>query len=96
MKGILLGDDDDLLVSNGSLVIGEITQQNQRSLLLAQKGEIKEYPLVGVGINNFLDDEDTTSLLTVAREQFTKDGMNVKKMGFNSKGQLIVDAEYKK
>lgn len=103
MKGILLGDDGDLLVnvrrdSEGKitqgLVIGDVTGQNQRSILLAQKGEIKEYPLTGVGIATFLDDEDIDGLTANARSEFVKDGQKVKKIVYDD-GKLIIDAEYK-
>lgn len=102
MKGILLDDSNDLKIDirrdengliTGGLCIGEITAQNQKILLLAQKGEIKDVPLIGVGVSNYLDDEDPNNLLRAIRTEFAKEGMPVKKVSITN-GKIEVDAEY--
>ena len=40
---------------DGRIALGDITEQNQRLLLSINKGEIKQAPLKGVGIGNFLE-----------------------------------------
>ena len=93
MRDILLDEEFDLKVKGGDFVIGESTQQHQQCLLLAEKGSYKQYPAVGVGIATFLKDEDPGDLLREIRIQFSKDGMNVDKLGFEN-GKLRIDASY--
>lgn len=48
MKGILIdGGTSDLLVENGRLVIGDTEAQTVEAVLVANRGEIKESPLIG-------------------------------------------------
>ena len=63
MNGILLDNDlslqilkqvqDDGLITS-SLVIGAIDYQRCRMIIEAQKGEFKEFPTLGLGIDNYL------------------------------------------
>ena len=102
-KGILLDDNFELAVSvvrdssgliTSGFVIGDVTRQNQRTLLLAEKGEIKESPTLGVGIASFLDDDNPSDLLREVRENLREDGQKVNSCGFNSIGKLVIDASY--
>lgn len=63
MNGILLNDDFSLrvqLLRDGQgkivsgLMTGDINPQRVRFIALAQKGELKEQPLLGFGIENYL------------------------------------------
>lgn len=62
MKGILLNDSYELVINpvfDGGLIVqgltvGEINYQRVRTIIEAQKGEIKEYPTLGFGIDNYL------------------------------------------
>ena len=101
--GILLNDNMDLLVevkrdSNGmitsGLTIGDVTKQNQQIILLAEKGEIKEVPLLGVGIASFLDDDNPSELLREVRTNLREDGQKVKACGFDKEGKLIIVGGY--
>jgi|ERR1035437_1940952 hypothetical protein len=102
-KGILLSDSFELVISpvrdsNGmitsGLVVGNVTQQNQRTILLAEKGEIKEAPTMGVGIVSFMDDDDPSDLLREIRENLREDGQTVRSCGLNSSGKLVIDGGY--
>lgn len=51
MVGMLIDPQTgDLQVKNKSLVLGDNTEQVAECVLLASRGEIKEYPLVGAEI----------------------------------------------
>jgi hypothetical protein len=76
------------------LVIGEVTAQNQAMLLYAQKGEYKEYPLVGVGINDMVNDSDFDMWKKEITEQIEADGQRISKLVVNEK-ELILEASYK-
>lgn len=74
MKGILLNSDFSAnvhpvrevngLISSG-LVIGNIDFQRCRLIIEAQKGEFKEYPTMGFGIENYLK-----TVVSASRQKF--------------------------
>ncbi len=91
---ILLDEDGDLMLDeNGEPVVGDVTIQNQRLLLATSKGDWKLYPLVGVGLNEFVDDESPRDLMREIRMQLKADGQVIKSIEI--KGENInVDAKY--
>jgi hypothetical protein len=90
---ILLDENLDLQIVDGDWVIGDSTKQNQQLLLQCQKGEIKQYPKTGVGINNYLLDEEEQSMLREIRSEFEGDGMLVNKLNYSDE-KLTIDAQY--
>ena len=102
-KGLLLDDNFELQInvvrdSNGlitsGLVVGDVTQQNQKIILLAEKGEIKEAPKLGVGIASFIDDDSPSDLLREIRENLREDGQIVNSCSINATGKLVIDSKY--
>ncbi|MDD3079087.1 MAG: hypothetical protein PHH37_08285 [Paludibacter sp.] len=102
-KGILLTENNDLDIkvvrdADGKIVsglqIGDVTRQNQRTIILAQKGEIKEAPTMGVGLASFIDNDDPSDLLREIRANLREDGQVISSCGFNDDGNLLIDAEY--
>lgn len=102
-KGIRLDERFDLLVEMerndaeeivSGLVVGEVTAQNQRTILMAEKGEIKEAPLMGVGVASFLDDDNSDRLFREIRMQLKADRQDVKQIRFSATGQLEINAGY--
>lgn len=100
--GIQLNDDYDLdieIVKDSSgkitsgLVIGEITQQNMKMILVGNPGEFKEKPLVGVGINNMILDHNTLAYEHSIREQLTNEGMTLSTLSL-SETEIQIDASY--
>ncbi|MCX6232611.1 MAG: oxidase [Bacteroidetes bacterium] len=92
-QDILLDDSGDLACVDGDFVIGESTLQHQKLLLITQKGEWKENPKCGIGIENYLNDDDTNDMLNEINDQFEKDGMHVTSVNYINQ-QLQVDANY--
>lgn len=90
---ILLTEENDLRIENGDFVVGESTRQHQNLILLADKGEFKQFPTVGVGILRYLEDNDTDNLAREIRTEFNKDGMNVKEIRFNG-SKIDITANY--
>lgn len=93
-----LNDTDlDLVISpNGDLVKGECTLQNQHKILALQKGELKHAPLVGVGLVNWLLD-DEADLLTLNKEitaQFEADNQVIRKLDTSNLPTIKIEAEY--
>lgn len=94
MKGIVLKEDLDLKVVNGRLSIGDITYQNQKILILGDKGEFKDAPMRGVGAQRYLEDSSPDALAREIRTEFTIDGMKVDAIKIGASGKIEIDAYY--
>jgi hypothetical protein len=93
MKDFVQNTNNDIAISGNDLLIDTSDQQQQERLLLTEKGNIKQFPMAGVGTLVFLEDEDETGLLREISMQFSADGMTVKKLKMES-GRLNVNAPY--
>lgn len=102
-RGILIDADGDLKIGLqrgiGGVVVAGLTFgntlfQNQYVLLKAHKGELKEYPALGVGLSDILHEYDLTGWTTDIRSQLEKDGMQVNRVVFDRDRNLVIDAEY--
>lgn len=101
--GIQLIDDYDLSLKVkkdesgkilSGLIVGDVTYQNQAMILLGQKGEFKESPTVGIGINDICNDSDFRLWKREITEQIESDGQRITKLELNEKG-LVLEAKYK-
>lgn len=92
-QDILVDENFDLLFRNGDLVIGESTYQHQQILLLANKGEIRDFPQRGVGVAGWLLDDQSGNLNGEIKREFQADGMDVQSVNTRS-GRINVKAEY--
>lgn len=79
--------------STHDLVVGDTTLQNQALILLSQKGEWKEKPLVGCGIEDMVNDDDTGQWKRRIREELGRDGMKVGTLAIEN-DNITIDAEY--
>ncbi len=94
MTDLLLNDTGDIAISNDDLLIWLSDQQQQERLLLTEKGDIKQFPMAGVGTLKFLESEDEGNLLREISLQFSADGMNVKEVSVNEQGHILINAPY--
>lgn len=101
--GILLNDDYDLQVAplrdaNGQIVrgllAGNTLYQAQALILICQPGEIKEMPVLGVGLNDIVLDTDYLPWRRRIRQHMELDGQQVSEVRFAPNKNLIVDAKY--
>lgn len=86
--GIQIDDSGDLCVENGHLSMGDTLAQNEFILLMAQRGDIKEYPLMGAGIADMVGDNDTTAWKRKIRDALSDDGIRVSDLQMTSQGQI--------
>lgn len=102
-KGILINDDFDLKLSvqrdasgkiTSGLMLGNTLYQNQALILMLQPGELKLNPIVGVGIENIVADNDVLAWRKNIRQQMELDGQKVKDISFDKDYQLKIDAAY--
>lgn len=68
-KDFLSNIDGDLSILNGDLEIGFSDEQHQEDILVAFKGDYKQYPLIGVGIENYLN----SPVSVYTRQKFEKE-----------------------
>lgn len=94
MTDYLLDTDFDLRIENGDFVVGESSAQHQQLLLLLEKGELRQYPLTGVGLKNFLNDDNLGELYQEIQKQFKADGLSVNRLKIYNDGQMELDASY--
>jgi hypothetical protein len=103
-KGILLNDNYDLQVAPvraadnkiiSGLVVGNTLYQNQAIILQVQPGEIKEMPVLGVGINDVALDDDFLYWRQRIRKHMELDGQDVNEVRFDLNKKLVIDAAYK-
>lgn len=87
---------DDLEINDGDFVIDESDNQHQKHILIAYKGEYKQYPEIGVGIEQMLNEDDITSVLIEAKKNLQYDGVDVNDIYFSDEGKLIIDGKYTK
>jgi hypothetical protein len=100
--GIQLNSDYDLVIQvrrdaqgkiAGGLSIGDVTYQNQALLLRAHKGEFKEHPTAGVGIDGMVNDNDLALWKREIASQIEGDGQRITRLSLDEKG-LVLEAHY--
>lgn len=87
-------ENDDLLFEDGDLVVHDATRQHQEDILIAGKGNYRQFPDVGVDVLKFLDDDTNGDLPFVIRREFEKDGMTIQTLEINSDGSGEIIATY--
>lgn len=93
MTGLLLTSDYDLSIGVGGLQLGETTPQNQALIIRCHKGELKEFPALGVGLSDMLLDHNPLYWRGRIREALELDGQSVQSIKITS-SSIIVDAHY--
>ena len=93
-RGILLDTNNTVVFGGDSrIAMGDITEQNQRLLLSINKGEIKEAPLKGVGINNFLEEGNPQCLISEIRGEFRREGLTIESLRIKD-SNIEISAHY--
>ena len=101
MNGIVMKDYEPLIDvrrdAEGQIVeglrLGDILRQNQALILTLHKGELKERPMVGVGLSDMLLDNDPMYWRSSIRDQLELDGQTVGSVEITING-VKIDAEY--
>lgn len=94
VKDIELSDELDLSIKNGDFVISESDQTHVIALIKSNRGAFKEFPLLGVGIDNYIASSGTNLVLkrnmTV---QLESDGYKVNEIDILNDFNFSIDAE---
>lgn len=85
----------DIGIDNGDFVIKESTRQHQQCLLIAEPGDYKQNPGMGVGAYSFTNDDETIENLKKAiQKTFEEDGMSISRLKISTQGDIDVTANY--
>lgn len=94
MKDVLLDESFDLQINSDDFVMGDSTHQNQGLILLANKGEFRQFPFVGVGLKLYIEDDRLGAMRAELAQQLELDGMTVKNIAILTNGTVEIDASY--
>jgi hypothetical protein len=95
-KDILFTDDNQYLVEKGDFATGESDGQHQKDIVYESPGAYKQYPVVGVGIINYLNAAGVQLILKKnIRIQLEGDGYRVNLVVFEGDGieDFTIDSE---
>lgn len=95
MQDIILNSDGDLKIENGDLVIGYSDNQHQQHIIMASKGEFREFPELGADVQGHLSDDLFMEFLIEAKKNLEYDGMKINNIKFEQDGNLTIDGYYK-
>lgn len=94
MTGILLDENYELIINQEGLALGETTPQNQALIIQCHKGEFKENPAIGVGIEDMLLDHDPLRWRQRIREALEIDGQEVESVKIST-SEITINAKYR-
>ena len=87
--------DEDLEFEDGDFAIGISDKKHIKHILKAFKGEFKEFPELGVGIDQMINDDNYMDILIEAKKNLQYDGVEVNNIKFTNEGKLNIDGKYK-
>jgi hypothetical protein len=92
---IAIDSTNDIAIVGNDFAIAESTLQHQDDLLIAQPGDFKESPIIGVGIANWINEEiteqDVKSKIT---REFENDGMIISSLKVAGLNNIKISASY--
>ncbi|MDV6170226.1 oxidase [Flavobacterium sp. DG1-102-2] len=94
MTDILSNENGSLAFKDGDFATGFSENQHQHDILLANKGEYKEFPEIGVGLIQMLQDDEYTDVLIEAKKNLQYDGMEIDNITIDEYGKLNIYGKY--
>jgi hypothetical protein len=97
-KDIIVDQTGDLEILNGDIFVNESDSQHLEFIVTADKGQFRQFPLIGVGIRRFSNGPfDAQAIRQAIKLQLESDGYNVRKVSVsnNGTGQIEIDATRK-
>jgi hypothetical protein len=94
VNDIIIYDDLDLEIENGDFVIDKSTAQHINHILIANKGDYRQTPLLGADIQRLLSDEaNPNEVKADIQAELEKDGLQIEEISLQEKIKII--AAYK-
>lgn len=70
-----INNDYSLVIQNGDFVYNDQELEHAKEVIITQRGEIRQYPLVGVGLDDYVGSNITSSeLFNIISEALLKEG----------------------
>lgn len=92
MNGILIDvNTGDLLIEHGGVVIGDADSQIAEAVLVAMRGEWKEYPLIGGEVKKMLGGEVDVMWRGQVKKMLEACGLNVQKVSISNDDTITVE-----
>lgn len=76
------------------LTIGKTLEQNKAVILMVNPGEVKQYPTLGVGLNDATLSDDLLDLRHKIRQEFSKDGLKIVELDLYKNKNIVIKAKY--
>ncbi|WP_044203857.1 hypothetical protein [Flammeovirga sp. OC4] len=94
MKDFILNDDNTLKVTKGDFTVEDSLNQEEKLILIANKGDFREFPDLGVGLGSFVDGE-LGDLYKVIIENMELDEKEIRALDIYENGQINLKTERK-
>jgi len=92
--GFVCNEQGEAIIKDGDFLLGDSTRTHKRRLLVGYPASAKYAALSGVGIADFLLDDELIGLGQRITEQFERDGMTVRNIEVRN-GKVIENASYR-
>lgn len=90
----ILFDDNDVIVKDGDFFFADSDQQHIKHIMIADKGQFRQWPLIGVGIRRQMNGSiNKTDLKQNIRVQLRSDNFTVKRVDVTSDFEITIDAK---
>lgn len=92
MNGILIdAESGDLLIERGSIVIGDTDSQIAEGVLVAMRGEWKEWPLIGGEVKKMLGGKVDVMWRCQVKKMLEACGLDVQKVSITEDNIITVE-----
>lgn len=93
-KDLITDADGDLIFLNGDIKIDESDTQHVEHILIADKGQFRQFPLIGVGIARYYNGSiNKQELKQSVKLQLESDGYNVRQIVVDTTDKLKIDID---
>jgi hypothetical protein len=93
-KDLITDADGDLVFINGDVKIDESDTQHVEHILIADKGQFRQFPLIGVGILRFQNGSiNKQALKQSVKLQLESDGYNVRQIVVETNENLKIEVD---
>ena len=91
---IITDSENDLIIENGDFKLNESDSQHVEHIITADKGQFRQWPLIGVGINRLINGSiNPQSLKQVIKLNLESDNYNVRLIEVDSIDKLSINVD---
>lgn len=84
----------EIKIENGDFFVAESDQQHIEHIMIADTGQFRQFPLIGVGIRRQLNGSvNRTDLKQLIRNQLKSDNFTVSKIDVTKNFEITIDAK---